>query len=179
MSSSSIRVTWKPPKKELTYGLIKGYYVGYKVLREGHLDDGLVSGGGGGGSGDIGSLNGSSVSNHNGVSSYTYKTLEAKDRSSNEEAHITGLTRASKYSITVQAFNSKGSGPASEEIVVQTLEKGLSCLLDFFYHHHYHHSKYSYNVIVPNHLFSIYCYHQHPTSTTTLSVRQQSYTGQE
>ena len=103
MSSSSVRVTWKPPKKELTFGPIMGYYVGYKVKET--RDD--------------------------TTSSYTYKTLEAKDRSVNSEAQIIGLTRATKYSITVQAFNSKGSGPASEEILVQTLEKGLKIIFSF------------------------------------------------
>ncbi|XP_015789143.1 Down syndrome cell adhesion molecule-like protein Dscam2 isoform X2 [Tetranychus urticae] len=96
MSSSSVRVTWKPPKKELTFGPIMGYYVGYKIKETNREETG---------------------------GSYTYKTLEANDRSVNMEAQITGLTRATKYSITVQAFNSKGSGPASEKILVQTLER--------------------------------------------------------
>uniref|UniRef100_T1KQ15 Down syndrome cell adhesion molecule n=1 Tax=Tetranychus urticae TaxID=32264 RepID=T1KQ15_TETUR len=115
ISSSSIRVTWKPPKKELTFGVIKGYYVGYKVAKD--TDEA------GGQRAVNGEGEGSKVEGSPNGASYTYKTLEAKDRSSNEEAHITGLTRATKYFVTVQAFNSKGSGPASEEVLVQTLEK--------------------------------------------------------
>lgn len=49
-----------------------------------------------------------------------------------EECHIKGLTKASKYLIVVQAFNNRGSSPASEEIVVQTSEKGEAlCYLLF------------------------------------------------
>lgn len=95
-SSSSIQVTWKPPAKDVTYGPIKGYYVGYKVKNDAK------------------------------VSSYTFKTLEVTDiRNQNEECLITGLKKATKYSIIIQAFNSKGSSPASEEIIVQTAEKGI------------------------------------------------------
>lgn len=39
-----------------------------------------------------------------------------------DECHVTGLKRFTKYAITVQAFNSKGTGPSAEMIQVQTLE---------------------------------------------------------
>ena len=41
-----------------------------------------------------------------------------------EECVLTGLKRATKYQIIVQAFNSKGAGPASEPVNAKTLELG-------------------------------------------------------
>ncbi|RWS12489.1 cell adhesion molecule-like protein [Dinothrombium tinctorium] len=32
ISSKAIKVTWKPPNKDLQYGVIKGYYIGYKAV---------------------------------------------------------------------------------------------------------------------------------------------------
>ena len=69
---------------------------------------------------------------------FIYKTLEMKGQSDHsssghisnhpgheislDECHLTGLKRFTKYAITVQAFNSKGTGPSSEMIEVQTLQ---------------------------------------------------------
>nr|ASU04347.1 Dscam5 [Mesobuthus martensii] len=52
---------------------------------------------------------------------YTYKTSVAAP-GNNQECELSNLRRNTKYSIIVQAFNSKGTGPKSEEIVTQTLE---------------------------------------------------------
>ncbi|KAL1428795.1 hypothetical protein MTO96_002516 [Rhipicephalus appendiculatus] len=61
LSSQSLKITWKPPSKELHFGAIKGYYVGYRVA-------------------------------------------------------------ASSDPVIVQAYNNKGAGPPSDEVVVQTLD---------------------------------------------------------
>jgi hypothetical protein len=42
----------------------------------------------------------------------------------NHEVRLSGLEKFTKYSVTVQAFNSRGDGPTSEAVVVQTLEDG-------------------------------------------------------
>lgn len=88
--SQSVKVTWKPPRKDLHFGILKGYYVGYKVLQS--------------------------------QDTYIYKTLDVKGDEFLEESHLTNLRRNTKYSIIVQAFNSKGTGPPSDDVVVQTLE---------------------------------------------------------
>lgn len=89
LSSKSIRVSWKAPREDLQFGHIKGYYVGYKVF--------------------------ASESD-----SFVYKTLEVTDTAdSPEECTLTGLKRFTKYAVTVQAFNAKGTGPASEVIEIQ------------------------------------------------------------
>ena len=96
LSSRSIKVSWKPPREDLQFGQIKGYYVGYKVASS-------------------------------DVDQFIYKTLDGSKTDSSvthtvlEDCHLNGLKRFTKYSITVQAFNSKGTGPSSEVIETQTL----------------------------------------------------------
>ncbi|XP_022258531.1 Down syndrome cell adhesion molecule-like protein Dscam2, partial [Limulus polyphemus] len=52
---------------------------------------------------------------------YVYRTLEIQP-DFKEECHLSGLKRFTKYVIIVQAYNSKGAGPSSEELLLQTLE---------------------------------------------------------
>ncbi|KAH8024617.1 hypothetical protein HPB51_000016 [Rhipicephalus microplus] len=52
---------------------------------------------------------------------YIYKTLDlgAEGR---EECVLSSLSRFTQYSVIVQAYNNKGAGPPSDEVVVQTLD---------------------------------------------------------
>lgn len=52
---------------------------------------------------------------------YVYKTLDT-DVQVKDEVHVSTLKRRTKYAVIVQAFNIKGAGPPSEEIVVETSE---------------------------------------------------------
>ncbi|XP_022255012.1 Down syndrome cell adhesion molecule-like protein Dscam2 [Limulus polyphemus] len=79
-----------PLEPHVTYGPIKGYYVGYKV--QGTID------------------------------SYTYKTLNSDELNQQLTCVLTNLRRLTRYSIVVQAFNSKGAGPPSDEVIVLTLD---------------------------------------------------------
>ncbi|KAG0411910.1 hypothetical protein HPB47_010960, partial [Ixodes persulcatus] len=98
--SRSLRVVWKPPAEEETHGTVHGYYVGYRVRES--------------------------------KESYAYKTLEAStaaaghgsttSSSSLHECELTDLRKNTRYSVVVQAFNAKGAGPSSEEVLAQTLE---------------------------------------------------------
>ncbi|PRD32753.1 UNVERIFIED_CONTAM: Down syndrome cell adhesion molecule-like protein 1, partial [Trichonephila clavipes] len=54
---------------------------------------------------------------------YVYKTLENKENF-REERILTSLERDTKYIIRVQAFNSKGAGPPSDDIEGETLQEG-------------------------------------------------------
>ncbi|CAN7984994.1 unnamed protein product, partial [Ixodes hexagonus] len=58
---------------------------------------------------------------HGSSESYTYKTLEIGGNFK-EEALLTSLARSTKYTVLVQAFNDKGSGPPSEEVSLETFE---------------------------------------------------------
>ncbi|GFQ82593.1 down syndrome cell adhesion molecule-like protein Dscam2 [Trichonephila clavata] len=86
-----VKVTWKPPRKDLQFGLIKGYYVGYKEA----------------GSKDT----------------FIYKTLNAKGGENFiEETQLTDLKKFTEYAIIVQAFNAKGAGPPTDQVLVKTLQ---------------------------------------------------------
>lgn len=62
--------------------------------------------------------------------SFVYKTLEIGENFK-EECHVTGLRRNTKYSVVVQAFNSKGAGPPSDDVTVDTLENGLYYIINY------------------------------------------------
>ncbi|XP_055948991.1 cell adhesion molecule DSCAM-like isoform X3 [Argiope bruennichi] len=53
---------------------------------------------------------------------YVYKTVDISKQERLNEALISNLRRNTKYAITVQGYNSKGAGPASKEVIVQTLQ---------------------------------------------------------
>ncbi|OTF69966.1 hypothetical protein BLA29_007323, partial [Euroglyphus maynei] len=106
LTSTSIKVSWKTPRKELQFGFIRGYYIGYRIIQS--------------------SIDGSSSPSSGSTqqSDFIYKTLEVKGKDNVEECIISELKRASRYEIVVQAFNSKGAGPSSEPVLVKTLEFG-------------------------------------------------------
>ncbi|XP_071033639.1 cell adhesion molecule Dscam1-like [Parasteatoda tepidariorum] len=52
---------------------------------------------------------------------YVYKTLEVTDNF-REERILSNLQRSTKYLIRIQAFNSKGAGPPSDDVEVETLK---------------------------------------------------------
>lgn len=91
LTSRALQVTWKPPDAQEHNGLIKGYYLGYRL--------------------------------YGSTGPYVYKTLDAKlgDNSDSLGTKIINLNKASKYGVILQAFNGKGAGPQSEEVVSETL----------------------------------------------------------
>lgn len=95
LSSSSIKLSWNPPKKELQNGLISGYHISYKLKTSSPNEK------------------------------YQYKTVNTKVGEFNHEFQLKNLKRSSSYSITIQAMNSKGAGQVSEEIHLQTFENGI------------------------------------------------------
>ncbi|XP_076349631.1 cell adhesion molecule Dscam1-like isoform X3 [Tachypleus tridentatus] len=90
LSSSQVKVTWKPPKKNQWHGMIKGYYVGYKIT--------------------------------DSSGQFVYKTLETGDDFKGE-CVLTGLRRFTRYTVKIQAFNSVGTGPSSDHVIVKTLKE--------------------------------------------------------
>ena len=57
------------------------------------------------------------------INNYNFKTVD-KISEFEEEIILEKLNKYTTYSIIVQAFNSKGSGPASEPILIRTKEDG-------------------------------------------------------
>ncbi|XP_022656487.1 Down syndrome cell adhesion molecule-like protein Dscam2 isoform X2 [Varroa jacobsoni] len=94
IGSSSLHVIWDAPESgDDGPASVQGYYVGYKA-----------SGKGG--------------------ESFAYKTLDVSELPSGQplETNIRELKKSTKYVVVVQAFNSKGAGPVSDEVLAQTLE---------------------------------------------------------
>ncbi|UXI20602.1 Brain-specific angiogenesis inhibitor 1 [Sarcoptes scabiei] len=129
LSSTSIKVSWKTPRKELQFGFIQGYYIGYRLIQspsppsssssssssKSEIDSSLSPA-------SSSSSSSTSALISNGQKDFVYKTLEIKGKDSVEECNINELKRASHYEVIVQAFNSKGAGPSSEPVHVKTLE---------------------------------------------------------
>ncbi len=59
---------------------------------------------------------------HASEKSFVFKTVDASLETDREEYEINNLIKFTKYDIRVQAFNSAGSGPASHDVIGQTLE---------------------------------------------------------
>lgn len=112
LSSNSLKMKWRPPDHYLQFGQIKGYYIGYRII-----------------SNDVTSI--SSSTNSRRVQSidslsmneqYAYKNVEANlvetsmNNGAYEIAYLTNLKKHTLYSIVVQAFNTAGAGPRSDEV---------------------------------------------------------------
>ncbi|XP_049782628.1 Down syndrome cell adhesion molecule-like protein Dscam2 [Schistocerca cancellata] len=92
VSSTQLMLTWDAPPEDHLNGMLLGHYVGFRQIGE---SEGKVH--------------------------YNYTTVPWKGYGK-EEYHLESLKKYSKYGVVVQAFNSRGPGPLSEEVVAQTLE---------------------------------------------------------
>lgn len=83
----------KSPLTEHSRTSITGYHIGYKKFQEADRTN------------------------------TAFKTLQVDSASGQHYSQdITGLEKLTKYTVVVQAFNNKGSGPFSDEVIVQTTE---------------------------------------------------------
>nr|7Y6E_A Chain A, Dscam [Chelicerata]7Y6E_B Chain B, Dscam [Chelicerata]7Y6E_C Chain C, Dscam [Chelicerata]7Y6E_D Chain D, Dscam [Chelicerata]7Y6E_E Chain E, Dscam [Chelicerata]7Y6E_F Chain F, Dscam [Chelicerata]7Y6E_G Chain G, Dscam [Chelicerata] len=53
---------------------------------------------------------------------YSFKTVEAMNVNITHEYLLNSLKKSTKYSIVVKAYNAAGTGPASQELIVKTLD---------------------------------------------------------
>lgn len=91
VGSHSFMIKWKPPKAELRFGQIKGYYIGYRLI------------------------------NSKNSFSYKSLLLNSVNQNDSETSiYLTNLKHQATYEVTVQAFNEIGTGPKSEAIEVTT-----------------------------------------------------------
>ncbi|XP_066249434.1 cell adhesion molecule Dscam1 isoform X1 [Euwallacea similis] len=93
-TSTELVVTWEPPVRETWNGNLLGYHVGYQEMDE---------------------------ETNSVTQSYVFKSVEVRPHYGGE-AVLQGLSKFSTYSIIVQAYNSRGSGPASAPVTARTLE---------------------------------------------------------
>lgn len=104
-SKTELLIMWEPPPSEACNGILIGYHVKYQLI--GAMES-------------AGSL--AAQQNHDII-----KTININSQYG-EDVVINDLTPYTMYSIVVQAFNSKGSGPFSKPITVQTDEGGNNSL---------------------------------------------------
>ncbi|XP_066996259.2 cell adhesion molecule Dscam2 [Anabrus simplex] len=91
-SSTQLILTWEPPEEEHWNGPLLGHYVGHRQLGDSETKR-----------------------------QYNFTTVTFRG-SGKEEARLDGLKKFCQYGLVVQAFNGKGPGPLSKEVVAQTLE---------------------------------------------------------
>ncbi|CAH1965461.1 unnamed protein product [Acanthoscelides obtectus] len=94
-SSTELVVTWEPPPRDTWNGNLLGYHVGYRKYTD--HDSNTVD------------------------DNYIFKTVEVRPHYGGE-AILQALEKFTTYSIIVQAYNSRGSGPGSEPVTARTLE---------------------------------------------------------
>lgn len=97
-SSTEVLLSWEPPDRELWNGHLQGYYVSYAEVAE-----------------TGGPTTGPGAAN--------VKTVEVGAQYGGETL-LQGLAMYTGYTVAVQAFNSRGAGPASLPVSVRTLEGG-------------------------------------------------------
>lgn len=112
-SSKTIKVRWRVPERRPHYGAIAGFHIGYKLTGPQFT----------------------SPQQAGGADTFVYKTVDFtyqqdgggqmigsnnSNKSLEQECTLSGLKRAQKYIIFVQAFNNRGSGPASEPVLAET-----------------------------------------------------------
>ena len=88
-SSTSIKIKWKAPLKEVQFGKIKGYYIGYKIADS---DEPFQY----------------KNVDYNGDN----------DPNKFETSYVTNLKRKTTYVIILQAYNNIGAGPRTDEVLI-------------------------------------------------------------
>ncbi|XP_046683014.1 Down syndrome cell adhesion molecule-like protein Dscam2 [Homalodisca vitripennis] len=96
-SSTQLIVTWDTPASDHWNGVLLGHYVGHR---------------------EAGELEKQGVSSQK---KYNFTTVLLRG-SGKEEIRLTRLSKFCKYAIVVQAYNKRGAGPLSPEVLAQTLE---------------------------------------------------------
>nr|XP_049701279.1 Down syndrome cell adhesion molecule-like protein Dscam2 isoform X20 [Helicoverpa armigera] len=99
-SSTELIVSWEPPQRDLWNGNILGYYVGFQELNSNST---VLSASGPGGA------------------SYTVRTVEGAG-TARARTTLSGLQKHAAYAVVVQAYNSRGAGPASPPTTATTME---------------------------------------------------------
>lgn len=97
-SSTSLKIKWRPPIRSVHFGKIRGYYIGYKMASSDEP--------------------------------FQYKNVDVVNEESNansvespyQVSYITNLKRKTSYIIILQAYNSIGPGPRSDEIKISTFD---------------------------------------------------------
>lgn len=108
LGPQQLLVTWRPPDRELWNGELLGYTIGFQKLDSLHTTS---------------DPNSSIMSTINVIASvYNYTRVGIPGGEGVNDFRLVGLDKYAQYSVTVQAFNAKGDGPASKPVMAHTLE---------------------------------------------------------
>lgn len=109
--SAVVRLKWRAPPKSNWNGELKGYNIGHRSMGEGD-DDGEPSN-------DLAQVQ----------RLYTFNRVAFADLPNGDDYQqeyiLTGLAKASTYSIIIQAYNSAGNGPFSQQLIASTSTNGM------------------------------------------------------
>lgn len=104
ISPQELLVTWRPPERDLWNGELLGYKIGFQKVTNN--------------AGNFGKDSKSQM--------YNFTRVGLSGGDGVNDFRLVNLDKYSMYSITVQAFNSKGDGPACEPVQARTLEAAPS-----------------------------------------------------
>lgn len=127
LSSTEIRVSWRPPDLNKQNGQIMGYKIFYWVHSPVVTEPGSAGSAGGGGGkrakGSQGTTTSSTTTTTTSspVSQATRELMEIVPDTS-ESFILLDLLKWTNYSIQISAFNPAGDGPRSKAVIVQTKE---------------------------------------------------------
>lgn len=111
LGPQQLLVTWRSPDRELWNGELLGYTIGYQKLDIAYSTSSKVD------------PNASPSSTTNIIASaYNYTRVGVPGGEGVSDFRLVGLDKYTQYSVTVQAFNIKGDGPASKPAMAHTLE---------------------------------------------------------
>lgn len=96
-----VLVTWSPPDRDQLNGELLGYIIGYRKVTN-YSED--------------------SRQHQSKNFAYNYTKLGISGNDGANDFRLINLEKYSQYFVTVQAYNSKGDGPSSDPIQIQTLE---------------------------------------------------------
>lgn len=111
-SKTELLVMWEPPPLEACNGVLLGYHVGYLPA----VDEVAQTV----------TTQSPAVPSSQPHDRYTVKTININSQYSSEDVVVDGLKAYTAYTVAVQAFNSKGPGPFSKPVTVQT-DEGSAC----------------------------------------------------
>lgn len=104
--TTALKIKWKAPLKNHWNGKLKGYYIGYKEIKEDNL---------------------TSLGCNRDEKLYSWKDVSFIGQMKNnyyQEYLLKDLSKAGEYCLVIRAYNEQGNGPLSQPIIASTSNHG-------------------------------------------------------